>query len=1291
MNFRHRIGTGILLTTLLLMMVLPAHFAVAQSSSSVRGTAVDPQGGVIPNATVTLSSKDTNVTRTQKTTAAGIFSFDFVQPGHYTVSIEAPGFKKMEIPVEALVSHPSDLGTVAMQVGGAGESITVSAENQAVQVNTQDSALGANFVSEQITQLPIESRNVLSLLTLQAGVTKEGYVAGARSDQSNITLDGITINDQQTNSITGPVLRLNSEAVEEFRVSTVSANAGAGRSSGAQINLVTKSGTNQFHASLFEYHRNTIFTANDWFNNNSGTKRPKLIRNTFGGMLSGPIVKDKLFFMYSYEGRRDASQIAAPANYVPLPTLGQGIVKFQGTDGQVHTLNGADLASIFPDTGGINPAAQSAIAAAASKYPANDFTYGDSKPGQLYNVAAFRFNAAAPVKLNSHVARIDYNLSSTQQLFVRTNVIHDHDMSGNANAPAFPDGKHPGVWSHPWGIAASHTWTIHNNLINNFRYGYTRETFTQAGDTAGNYISLRFVYYPVNAVYDSARTTPVHTFVDDLSWVKGSHTFTFGVNLTAFTNTSNRYGSAFDNAQTNPSFYKTNLIMNSVNAYLQANRGYTVAGTFSSNAENAITALIGRYTQYAANFTYTHDLKLAPAGTPSHRDFATQGYEGYVQDTWKMKPTITVTYGLRYSLWRPVYEKNGFEVQPKMALSEYFARRVAASQIGQSFTDPIVIDLSGPKNGGRPMYNWDKKVFLPKLAIAWSPKFGEGKLGKIFGRNGQSVIRGGAAITADYIGPQLASTFDIRNTLGFNSSFNIGANTFNVGCGQWVVAGNFTDAAGVAHPEKCSSNVGPLFTGFSQDVRALPGVVLKQSLAFPQQEPFHTYPGKIQQSLDSQLTTPRNYVWSLTYEREMPKSGLLQVSYVGRVGRHLLALRDVAHQMNLVDPKSGMDWYTAATILEKARQAGTDLAYFQTHPIPFFENQFSTLAKPASQGGWGYANATMAVYDDACAWSSSKATCAGGNANDWTTTMQDIEPYWDFGKAGNSHPFYQPQYGDYGAFSTIANSIYHGLAVSYRQRMKDLTVDVNYTYSHSMDDASGLQTAGFFSSSALILNPLRQRDMWASSDFDMKHMININSVVQLPVGRGKMLLGDAHGVVQAVLGGWQVSNIFRWNSGLPLGTPIDSNTWATNYENQAETTMIRPVPINGCVARNGKGVAPNYFGSCDIKAIYQSFRNAYPGETGGRNVLRYPGYIDMDMGLGKTWKMPYREGHELQFRAEVFNISNTQSFTGVGGRSGWGVLPSQIGAAKVPSTTFANLQSIQGTPRVMQFGLRYSF
>ena len=1258
MNFRLRIGAGIVLSLLLLVLILPANVAMAQSTSAVRGTIADQQGGVLPNATVTLTGKDNSQVRTQKTGPSGNFTFDLIPPGHYTLTIESQGFKKTEVPVEALIARPSDLGTIKLQVGAAGETITVSAESQAVQVNTQDSNLGANFVSEQITQLPIESRNVLSLLTLQAGVTRTGEVAGARSDQSNITLDGVNINDARTNSIGTPVLRLNSEAVEEFRVSTMSSNASSGRSSGAQINLVTKGGTNQFRGSLFEYNRNTIFTANNWFNNHSTPVVPRqaLNRNTFGGAIGGPIKKDKMFFFYNFERRRDASSSSTDARLVTLPSLAAGNINFHGctpgVDAQgkpictdipgIKTLTPADLLAIFPDTGGENPAAVAAIAKGAS-YGANNTSVGDG-----LNTSGFIFNAPAPVFFNSHSAKIDYNLTQNQQIFVRANVIYDHD--GSNAVQYFPDTKSPMLWSHPWGIAAAHTWTIHNNLISNFRYGLTRQSYSQQGDTDTNYNFLRLIFYQTNGTRSVSRTVPVHNFVEDLSWIKGKHTFQFGGSMYLVNSGSVNYGSAYDTAYANPSGYKTNIIDNAVNNYLQTKYGYNIGAQWNSSVENAVTALIGRYNNYTANFTFDHAGNLLPAGAPRVRHFATQGYEGYFQDQWKLKTNLTVTAGLRYSLWRPVYETNGFEAQPDITLSELFNRRVAGMLAGQPYTGLITINKSGPVNGGKPMYSWDKTVFLPKAAVAWQPRYDSGILSRLLGKNGQSVIRGGFAIANDYFGEQIATFFDDRNTLGFSSAQVIPVNTFNLGCGPYMIAGN--------PAYNCASTVpGPLFTGYGQTVRTLPMVTPQTSLTFPQQKAAVAYPTAIESSLDAALVTPKNYQWSLTYEREMPKGGLLQVSYMARLGRHLLLQRDVAQPGNLVDKKSNMDWYTAATILAKASQAGTPASYFDTHTIPYFENLFG-------------AGGTRAVYDD-----------AQGLGNDWTSVQLDFENSSTVGP----HAFYQPQYGALVAWSTVGNSNYHGLAVSYRERLKDVTLDFNYTYSHSLDDASGVQTGDSYSNSSLLLNAFTQRDNYTHSDFDMRHMINVSSVIQLPWGRGKHFLSGIGRVADAVIGGWQITNIFRFNTGIPLGVPYDANVWATNWEVQSYMTASKAIPISGCSDR--LVATPKFFGNC-LDSAFSAFRNAYPGETGQRNYLRAPHYINLDFGLGKTWKMPWREGHELQFRWETFNASNTQNFQDVDySRSGWGIASTQT----APAPNFSNWTTIQGSPRVMQFGLRYSF
>ncbi|MFN2502318.1 MAG: carboxypeptidase regulatory-like domain-containing protein [Pyrinomonadaceae bacterium] len=1227
--------------------------AVSQiGTSRITGTISDAQGKVIAGATVTLKNEGKNFSRTTTTDDNGSYTFTSVPPDVYVAQVEAPGFKRsVSTNVKALVDTSSTFD-FSLEVGAVTETVTVTS-GEVLTVNTEDASLGTVLTNQQITALPLADRNPATLLTLQAGVTKEGYVAGARSDQSNITLDGVDINEAQTNSLSAPVLRLNAEAIEEFRVTTSNANANQGRSSGAQISLVTKSGSNDFDGALFYGGRNDFFDANDFFNNRAGVARPARRRHFYGGALGGPVIKDRVFFFYSYEGRRERRGVPVTRT-VPLPTLGQGIVRYRdAATGAISQITAAQIATIFPNAG-TNPAAIAALAAAAAKYPANDFNAGDSAPGRLLNTAGFRFNAPITEVRNSHVARFDFNINEKHQVFARGNYIQDE----LGNAPNFPDTPAPTTWNHPTGIAAGHAWTISNNLVNNFRYGRTRDAFSTQGDSGENSTSFRFIYSPFLYSRTLSRVTPVQNFTNDLSWNKGSHSLQFGTNIRIIRNQRTSFARSFDDAITNPSFYPgggTSITSPIIAA------GFNISGGDITPVQNAVTALIGRFSQFTANFIFDKDGTLLPAGSPSKRTFATEEYDVYAQDSWKIRSNLTVTFGLRYGISKPVYEMFGFEVKPNISLGEFFERRIEGMNAGKPYNDLISLDLSGPANGRSGAYQYDKNNFQPRIAASWSPEFKSGFLHTLFGDSGKSVFRGGFAMFNDYYGQQLAVNFDLNNTVGFSSGTVTSANTYNL-----------------------TTNPGPRFTGFGQTVRGLPGVVVPGNITFPRTPRTRAFPGNIETSLDDTIIAPTHYNYSATYERELPFGTIIQLSFIGRNARNLLATRDVMSINNLRDPASGVDWYTAGGRLETLRSAGTPVS--AVTQIPYFANLFPSNL--ASLLGLNSAyNQTQAVY------ALTVPTALGGNSsfynygNDWTSVLFEISTL------GNSvcnpprpfdpacHVFYQPQYGTLGTWSSVGNSDYRAFTLSLRQRFrKALTVDFNYTLSNSKDDASGLQTAS--TTGVNILNPFRQRDNYAFSDFDVRHIINTNFVWQLPVGKGRWLLGGTNSFVDSVVGGWQLAGIVRYNSGLPISTPYDDARWATNWNVQSNSTRIRNVDT--CPIRGGA-----LFG-CNTVEAFQSFRNARPGETGERNVFRNVGTWTTDISMAKTFKMPWSEDHGMQIRFDIFNLFNYQAIGSIdGSRSGFGIPLDP--ATKQPTVNFSRYTAIQGTPRFMQFFLRYNF
>ncbi len=1275
-TFSMRFVSSLLIGILLLIVVAPS--ALAQTAT-VRGTVTDPQGQAIVNASVTLTNREKNFTRKQTTNADGGYVFSAIPPGTYSFEVEASGFKKIAMnEVRALIDTPTDVN-VKLEVGNVTEVLNISATTEAP-LNTSDATIGNAFESRRIEQLPLNARNIVGLLSLQPGVTRGGYVNGGRADQANITLDGVDVNEQQngldvvTDEAFASVLRTTPDSVQEFRVITTNPNADAGRSSGAQVALVTKSGTNALHGSLYEYHRNTVTTANDFFNNKAGVERPQLLRNIFGGSIGGPIKKDRAFFFFNYEGFREATAESA-VRVVPLPSLGQGIIRYEtdsgasdpscpaGTPAGLACLRPAQIDAAYRAANGVspgvNPLALAYLADVVRRYPANDTTEGDG-----VNTGGFRFNSSTPTNLDTYISRLDFNLTNRQTLFVRANYQQDNVTK----VRDFPDFRAPGIWNHPKGLAVGHTWTLSNTLLNRFYYGFTRASFTQTGDSDENTVNFRFIFDPT-PTRSLSRTTPVHNFVDDFSWVKGNHSMQFGGNARLISNIRNSFANSFDSVNTNPSGYD---VSGAVLVFGDDGLGDPIFKDVAENSlvplGNALAAFIGRFSETQANFAYAQSGDLLPAGSPARRTFATQEYEAYWQDSWRIKPNFTLTYGARWVTSTPVYEVDGFQVKPDQSLGAFFDRRKASSDNGTPFNELITLNLAGKANGKPGFYNQDWNNIAPSVAFAYSPELGDNFFGRLIGRGGKSVIRGGFRMTYDRIGSQLAVTFDLNNQLGFASTIDVPVNTYNV-----------------------TDRLAPLFTRLNPDVRSFPLIAgnFSNKLQFPLTQPADEAQ-RIESSLDDTITTPYNYNINLSYGREIGKGLSFEASYVGRFARNLLAQRDIMHLNNLRDSRSGQTWYEAINLLIDRRHAGTPIT--AVGPVPFFENVLPGLAGVRNINGVPTTlTATQIAYRNIALRS-----VGGLGSTDYTF----LQLLWDDSRANGGpsifdNTFFHPQYAALNTWSTTAYSNFNSLQLSLRQRFKDdILLDFNYSYGHSLDNASGLQNDLAFAGSSLIYNPLDPDDQYASSDFDVRHIINANWIVGLPFGKNKSLFNSLPKWADTIVGGWQLTGIFRWNSGFPVTgateRPFSFRRWATNW--QVSPGMVRVRPLSSSPSRNVDG-EPNLFS--DPEAAFLSFRDPRPGEGGDRNVFRNPGYVSLDMGLYKTFKMPW-ENHSITFRWEVYNVTNTQRFRLPSG-DGFGLSQDPFLLGGTPPESFGKFTATQSplnetkAGRVMQFALRYTF
>jgi len=1331
--------------------------ARAQNVGSLIGTVTDQSGAAVAGAKVTITDESSGLTRTTESDKNGEYNFSQLNPGTYRLEARQDRFKTFVAEkVSVLVATPTEF-RVVLSLGSVSEQIIV--ESAAPALNTQDATVGNAINEQDVKNLPFLARNVVNLLTLQPGVVftgmsdtdrlsmgsvatldaREGSVDGMRGNQTNITVDGVDANDWQNQAAFTSALPVTLDSVQEFRVTTTNANATNGLTGGAQVQLVTKNGSNEFHGNARWYYRTTGTSADSFFNNSVSPAigRGKDQRNIGGGSLGGPILKQRFYFFLDNEERREA--VAAGADRtVPTNSLKDGVLLYQCANATdcptATTVNGltashqvpsgyfglgpAQLKSLDPSAIGVNPAMITYMGLfPAGNDPAEGLDAGKDLSGNVVsgNFIGLRFNAPVLTFNNIYIARLDYNITKDgkHSIFWRGSM---QGLKTDLTEAQFL-GQSPAsqLLNNSRGYAVQYQGQLSTNIINTARYGFTRLGVNQSGIVGPQFSVRSFTDIQNFAARPVGRTVPVHEVNDDVSWIKGKHTLQFGAVGRFILNNRVDDGSSFASFFANNGFcvHLCQDVSNEINA---AGSGFPQAQNPTA-ITRAFMMLTGSITQVNATFFGNPSTgAILPQGTPDVRHFAERSAEGYFQDSWRLKSNLIITAGLRYGYETPVWETNGFEVRPTTDIMAWFHQREINMNAGiPSDASPLLSWAPAGKanKGANSWYDPYTKDFGPRLALAYSPDQQSGLLGSLFGGPGKSSLRLGAGITYDNVGQVIALDSDSSGSPGTSTALINNSQEFCLGSGGCpapaVAAPRFSGTCSATGCTGLPAPAAPFFT---------PPTAAK----FPfTPAPTVSLTGF---AVDPHLKTPYAIHLTASFQRQLPKNVVLDVGYVGTLGRRLLGKIDYAQYLNIRDPQSKVDLWSAyrqiasfAAITPQGGgptipvrscfnpgdpgQAACFAALKTIKPTAFFTNMLPNM--PAFTAAFSCASTDAVCNSDTKGLSPTQAFYAyvmqdlsGGTS--WGCALFPMDTFVAPGPGNLPSPWnstvdpqgdglvlFQQQFQTLPGWSNQANSNYHSLQISVRKTVGFATFGANYVFSKSLDNSSSGENADISSGggtlSGIIQNPFNLRDGRSLSDFDLKHNFNGYWVMDLPVGRGRKLAGSANRVVDAMIGGWAYTGAMRWHSGFPFG-PGNGFNFPTNFFLTSSGTWTGSIGTN--LVLNGQFGVPNIFKN--EPDAFNKIAFTLPGLAGSRNILRGPAYASADMGIYKTFKMPWSERQHLQFRVTAYNVFNSANFAD----SSLSIDPTSPG-------TFGNLTQTAGPTtgslgaRDMEFAVRFEF
>ncbi len=1143
------------------------------TTSRVLGTVQDSSGAIVPGASVKLINEGTRVTFETKTSAAGAYVFEAVQPGEYELDVEASGFRTFTSRNNVVsIGQPSTVN-VKLEVGALTDKVEVQAATETVQTSTSGN-YGNLVTSMAVMDLPIvgtRGRNPLDLVVMQPGVVSGAptgggiYVHGARDRAWNYTLDGIDVNDSSQGGSNTTSFRVNPDMLDEFRVLTGNNTAEYGRNSGGQVAMVTRSGTNDFHGDGFWFYRTPRLNANEWQNNLDNLGKAQLQQNIFGGAVGGPIIRNRTFFFVEIQALRARSS-AATARTVYTATARQGILRYvKGGRNQPAGVAGAsvdaagnplpglnigtyDVAQNDPQHLGLDP---SILAEVKAEPLPNNFAVGDG-----LNTAGYNFSAQASERQHDQTIKIDQVINLKNTVYGRVAWGRDDSLCDvvNSGQPVFPGTPClVNTLRGPRNFAFNWRFTPNGRTTNELVVGENRYDPIFGQPSSLDKISIATA--PVDTTWQyyfgNSRVVSTWMVVDNFAYFRGAHTFKFGTNMRRVREEDTRGSVAGLNAAEEVNF------STAINTVDPATFGLPndLNTTFDRpNFQSSINFLLGRVGQIDRGFVNQNN-----QWTKSTFNFDTRypEYEFYAQDTWKVRPNFTVDIGLRYEIrLSPTTPLDNIKIP-----SQAIVAGAAPTDTAQWVSGPLFKNQLG--NLG------------PSLGFAWDPF-----------ESGKTAIRANYRIAYDRI------------------------NTFLIAS---QILPNLPGAAFAAINTDFGQNGGRL--------RNLPDLTPPSAAPNALTQPA-TFSSASNSVVDPNIKTPRTHQWSFDIQRQVARNTVLDVAYIGRRAYHLLGAynvnQDQIYSNGFLDAFNTIKAGGESALVNNVLKADTRINPGETASQMIRRLYASNL-----------------TLNSVAALANSLATRLQNGVS--VTQLSAGQPFFFI-------PY--PQYsGGLNVIDSNDFSTYNALEVQLERRLTSgISFQVGYTWSKSLDTRSfdpTLTVVGTGNSSTAGDTPFdifNRRLNYAPSDFDRRHALQTNWVVELPFGKGRRLLGNASGLADRIIGGWEVTGYARITSGRPFTVYAGTNT--VSNVNQTTANCTGCSPGEGTPFLDSSSGLIWYFNSGQ-RAQFSAPAAGQMGNT-GRNFFVGPHYFEMDASLLK--RVPVTDRVKLEIRADATNLTNSVMF-----------------------------------------------